>query len=67
MPLSASAAIRAPTPEGLRTVIREGITAPSGLNLRDMPSFRKEFSEDELNQLARYVRARYAPDLPAWK
>lgn len=65
--LSASAAIRAPTPEGLRTVIREGITAPSGLNLRDMPSFRKEFSEDELNQLARYVRARYAPDLPAWK
>ncbi|MGE4371915.1 MAG: molybdopterin cofactor-binding domain-containing protein [Xanthobacter sp.] len=65
--LTRSAAVRAPSPEALRTVIREGIMAPQGMDLRDMPAFGQELSETELDQLANYVRARYAPDLPAWK
>nr|WP_226898522.1 molybdopterin cofactor-binding domain-containing protein [Mangrovicoccus algicola] len=64
--LSRSAAIRAPTPEGLKTVIRDGIEAPLSLPLRDMPGFGGEFSEAQIGELAQYLRARYAPDLPAW-
>lgn len=65
-PLFRSAAVRAPNPEALRIVIRQGITAPLGTTLRDMPAFGSEFQDAELDQLVRYVRARYAPDLPAW-
>ncbi|WP_371743817.1 molybdopterin cofactor-binding domain-containing protein [Mangrovicoccus sp. HB161399] len=65
--LSRSAAIRAPSAEGLKTVIRDGIEAPLSLPLRDMPGFGGELSEAQIDELAHYLRARYAPDLPAWQ
>ncbi|WP_236637915.1 c-type cytochrome [Mangrovicoccus ximenensis] len=67
VPLSRSAAIRAPSAEGLKTVIRDGIEAPLSLPLRDMPGFGAELSEPQIEELAHYLRARYAPDLPAWQ
>jgi nicotinate dehydrogenase subunit B len=66
LPLERSVALRAPTPEALRTVIREGIEAPLSLPLRDMPGFAAELSESQIDQLAQYLRARYAADLPRW-
>lgn len=65
--LSTSAAIRAPHPQALHTVIRDGIEAPLDLSLRDMPPFGGQLSESELAELTTYLRARYAPDLPAWR
>ena len=67
LPLERSAALRAPTPEALRTVIREGIAAPLTLPLRDMPGFGGELSSAQIDALASYLRARYAGDLPAWQ
>jgi len=66
VPLRMSAAIRAPSSEGLKTVIRYGIEAPLSLPLRDMPAFGNELSDAQLDELSRYLRERYAPDLPPW-
>ncbi|QUS36744.1 molybdopterin cofactor-binding domain-containing protein [Falsirhodobacter algicola] len=66
VPLSMSAAIRAPSAEGLRTVIRDGIAPPLDLPLRDMPAFADELSAAQIEDLTSYLRARYAPDLPNW-
>lgn len=67
VPLTQSMAIRAPSPEGLATVIREGLIAPFSHDLRDMPAFGGELSADQIESLGAYLRARYAPDLPAWR
>lgn len=65
--LSMSAAIRAPRPEPLATVIRDGIEAPLSLNLRDMPGFGGELSPEQIEELTHYLRERYASDLPPWR
>ncbi|HBF32107.1 MAG TPA: aldehyde dehydrogenase [Rhizobium sp.] len=64
--LTQSAALRAPVPDALFTVLDEGIKAPDALNLRDMPSFEQEFTPADRQALANYLRQRFAPDLPHW-
>ncbi|KXF74758.1 aldehyde dehydrogenase [Paramesorhizobium deserti] len=64
--LSQSAALRAPVPDALHTVLDEGLTAPDGLHLNDMPSFRNELTPADREALASYLRRRFAPDLPPW-
>lgn len=64
--LSRSAVLRAPVPDALYTVLDEGLNAPAGLDLRDMPSFKKELSTADREALARYLRQRFASDLPPW-
>ncbi|MBY5973037.1 molybdopterin-dependent oxidoreductase [Ferrimonas balearica] len=66
IPLGQAPALRAPGPETAMTVIREGLSGPLGTELRDMPGFAAELTETDIAALARYLRARYAPDLPAW-
>ncbi|WP_245372346.1 cytochrome c [Rhizobium leguminosarum] len=65
-PISRSAALRAPLPDALFSVLDEGLKAPDGLDLRDMPSFNGEFTDTEREALASYLRQRFAPDLPPW-
>ena len=65
--LSLSSAVRAPTAQTVETVIRDGLRAPAGTQLRDMPGFASDLSPRQIADLARYVRARYAPDLPPWR
>ena len=67
VPLGRAPALRAPRPETAETVIRQGLRAPYGTELRDMPGFAAELPEQDIAALARYLRARYAPDLPAWE
>lgn len=64
--LAQSAALRAPVPDALFIVLDEGIKAPDTLNLRDMPSFKNEFTSADRQALANYLRQRFAPDLPPW-
>lgn len=66
-PLTVSSAIRAPVPDAVMGVIRDGIEAPLSLPLRDMPGFGSELDEAQMSELAHYLRARFAPDLPAWR
>lgn len=59
IPLSRSPAVRAASPEPVRSAIREGIKAPLSLSTRDMPAFTSELTERQIDELADYVRARY--------
>ncbi len=65
-PLSRSSALRAPVPDAFFSVLDDGLVAPDGLDLRDMPSFHGEFTIEERQALATYLRQRYAPGLPPW-
>lgn len=64
--IAQSAALRAPVPDALFTVLDEGIKAPDALDLRDMPSFKQEFTSADRQALANYLRQRFAPDLAPW-
>ncbi|KGE01895.1 molybdopterin cofactor-binding domain-containing protein [Rhizobium sp. YS-1r] len=64
--LAQSAALRAPGPEAVFTVLDEGLRAPDALELRDMPSFKQELTSAEKQALAAYLRQRFAPNLPPW-
>ncbi|CAM3336900.1 molybdopterin cofactor-binding domain-containing protein [Paracoccus nototheniae] len=66
VPLTLSAALRAPRPDAALAVIRDGIEAPLSLPLRDMPGFADQLDGAQMADLAAYLRARFAPDLPAW-
>jgi nicotinate dehydrogenase subunit B len=58
--------VRAPTSASVEAVIREGLRAPPGTDLRDMPGFGEDLRAAQIAELARYVRTRYAPDLAPW-
>ncbi len=64
--LSQSMVLRAPSIETAKTVISQGLRAPNNLKLRDMPAFSTEFSAQQIDDLAHYLRAKYASDLPSW-
>ncbi|KAA2313941.1 aldehyde dehydrogenase [Pseudooceanicola sediminis] len=66
IPLTRAPAIRAPSPAAAQATIRDGLRAPTGTALRDMPAFGADLAEADILALARYLRARYAPDLPGW-
>ncbi len=66
VPLGMTTSVRAPTSASVEAVIREGLRAPAGTDLRDMPGFGADLSETQIAELAAYVRARYAPDLAPW-
>jgi nicotinate dehydrogenase subunit B len=65
-PLTRSAAVRAPSPQALRTILTQGIESPEVLDLREMPGFGNELSAAQIDAIIAYLRARYAPDLPAF-
>lgn len=68
-----------PTPlRALRATQRRACLAQGGqywapikgqhsMPIDNMPSFRDEFSDADLTELTQYLRARFAPDLPAWR
>jgi nicotinate dehydrogenase subunit B len=66
VPLGVTTSVRAPTAESVEAVIRDGLRAPPGTDLRDMPGFGEDLSARQIAELARYVRSRYAPDLAPW-
>jgi nicotinate dehydrogenase subunit B len=63
--LALNSAVHAQTPATLIRVILEGIHAPE-LGLGAMPSFADHFDNDQIAELARYIRDRFAADAPPW-
>jgi nicotinate dehydrogenase subunit B len=59
-------AIRAPSSQAVKTIISQGLHAPNNLGLRDMPSFSDDLSTAQMDEMAQYLRERYASDLDAW-
>ncbi|MFG1290291.1 molybdopterin cofactor-binding domain-containing protein [Xanthobacter versatilis] len=58
--------IHAAQPDNLIRVILEGIPSPAAPALGDMPAFRDSLDDAQVADLVRYMRAKFAPDAPAW-
>jgi len=54
-------------PDNLLHVLHSGIDSPATAELGYMPGFRDVYDDKQMAELAAYIRARYAPDQPAWK
>ncbi|WP_225033692.1 c-type cytochrome [Paraburkholderia sp. XV] len=54
------------SPENLLRVMMHGIAQPATEGLGYMPGFKDSFDDQQLAELAGYIRARYAPGQPAW-
>ncbi|QRG08444.1 molybdopterin-dependent oxidoreductase [Xanthobacter dioxanivorans] len=59
--------VHATRPDNLIRVILDGIPSPAARDLGDMPAFRDSLDDTQVAALARYIRARFAPDAPAWE
>ncbi len=73
--LALSSSLHAPRPDNLLQAILHGRPAPQGARLPTgesateitaMPAFRDTLSPNQIADLTRYLRARFAPDKPAW-
>jgi nicotinate dehydrogenase subunit B len=54
-------------PDNLLRVVLEGIQEPATSSVGFMPAFRHNLNDEQLAQLAAYMRQRFAPDKPAWR
>ncbi|MDF0544804.1 molybdopterin-dependent oxidoreductase [Sphingobium sp. H39-3-25] len=65
-PLATNSAVRAPVPDNLVRTILEGAQSQAFPERGMMPGFARAMSDRQVAQIARYVRARFAPDQPEW-
>lgn len=54
-------------PDNLLRVLMHGIDEPATEGLGYMPGFKDSFDDQQMADLAGYIRARYAPGQPAWR
>ena len=68
LPLALNSNLHSDKPDNLVRVVLEGIHggAASG-TIRDMPAFRNSLSDAQVEQIAGYMRSRFAPGKPAWR
>ena len=73
--LSLNTNMHSDTPDNILQVILHGVEAPAILaettgraaaEVMSMPAFRDVLDEKQIEDLAVYLRARFAPDKPAW-
>ncbi|MGZ2487310.1 nicotinate dehydrogenase subunit B [Rhizobium pisi] len=73
--LALNSNLHAATPDNLIQAILNGVEAPAILaqttgreapEVMSMPAFRETLNEGQIKNLADYLRARFAPDKPAW-
>jgi nicotinate dehydrogenase subunit B len=64
--LALNSAVHAPVPDNLVRVIIGGIDSQAAIKNGTMPGFGNHLSDQQLLDLVRYVRARFAADKPAW-
>lgn len=54
-------------PDNVIQAVLKGIPAPRSNALGDMPGFADSFDDRQVAELVHYLRARFAPDKPAWQ
>ncbi len=65
-PLALNTNLTSARADNLVRTILEGIREPAHKDIGFMPAFANAFSDTELVELITYMRARYAPQEPAW-
>lgn len=53
-------------PDNTIQVLMHGITRPAQPTLGSMPGFKNSMNDEQMEDLLNYMRARFAPDKPAW-
>jgi nicotinate dehydrogenase subunit B len=67
IPLALNSNLHSPRPDNLLRVVLEGIQEPATQSIGFMPAFKHHLDDEQLAQLAAYMRQRFAPDKPAWR
>jgi nicotinate dehydrogenase subunit B len=55
-----------PRPDNVIQAVLHGVAPASGSSLANMPSFANALDDDQLVDLVRYIRRRFAPEQPPW-
>lgn len=66
IPLALNTNLHSDKPDNVIRVILEGVRDPASRDIGFMPAFGEYLQTSEIAGLVRYMRARYAPDKPAW-
>src|SRR5437868_4221782 len=64
--LALNSNLHSTVPDNLIQVILHGIARPVSSDLGYMPAFKDSMSDDQVAELATYLRRQFAPDKPAW-
>ena len=66
-PLALNSNLTSDRPDNLLRTILDGVREPASRDIGFMPPFREALSDAQIAELAGYMRARFAPDAPAWR
>ena len=66
VPLALNTNLHSDRPDNVIRVILEGVRDPASKDIGFMPAFGEYLRTQEIAELVRYMRARYAPDKAAW-
>jgi len=66
-PLALNSQLSSARPDNLLRTILEGVRSPASKDIGFMPSFADALDDRQIAELAQYMRARFAPQEPAWK
>jgi nicotinate dehydrogenase subunit B len=64
--LALNSNLHSDTPGNLIRIILHGIATPVSSDLGYMPGFKNSLGDDQIAELATYLRQRFAPDKPPW-
>ncbi len=67
VPLALNSNLTSARPDNLLRTILDGVREPATRDIGFMPAFRDALSDAQVAELAGYMRARFAPQEPAWK
>ena len=65
-PLALNSNLTGARPDNLLRTLLDGVQAPASRDIGFMPAFRDALDDAQLAELAGYLRARFAPQAPAW-
>jgi nicotinate dehydrogenase subunit B len=65
--LALNSNLHSAVPDNLIQVILHGIADPAASDLGTMPAFKNSLSDDQIAELASFLRQQFAPDKPAWR
>ena len=66
-PLALNSNLTSDRPDNLLRTILDGVRAPASRDIGFMPAFRESLDDAQIAALAGYMRARFAPQAPAWQ
>jgi nicotinate dehydrogenase subunit B len=67
IPLALNSNLHSARPDNLLRIVLDGIRESASKDIGFMPAFRHHLSDAQIEELATYMRARFAPGQPPWR